>query len=105
MWPDVKGGSAWRQERGALLGLEKAPTETCGYAGPVLSTYWVNFAKHGDPKGEGVPARPAFNDANPVVMYFGQTPHTRQVPNAESLKSLEVHFAWRRTPEGGAFVD
>jgi para-nitrobenzyl esterase len=69
-----------------------------------MSTYWVNFAKHGDPNGEGVPAWPAFSDANPVVMCFGQTPHTGPVPSAEALRSLDAYFAWRRTPEGEAFV-
>ena len=69
-----------------------------------MSTYWVNFAKRGDPNGEGVPAWPAFSDANPVVMYFGQTPHTGPVPSAEALKSLDAYFAWRRTPEGEAWA-
>jgi len=65
-----------------------------------MATYWTNFAKRGDPSGEGVPLWPAFSDANPVVMYFNQTPHTGPVPSAESLKSLDAYFAWRRTPEG-----
>jgi para-nitrobenzyl esterase len=26
------------------------------------------------------------------------------VPSAESLKSLDAYFAWRRTPEGEAWV-
>jgi len=69
-----------------------------------MATYWTNFAKRGDPNGEGVPAWPAFGDANPVVMVFGQTPHTGPVPSAESLKSLNAYFAWRRTPEGEAWV-
>jgi para-nitrobenzyl esterase len=69
-----------------------------------MATYWTNFAKRGDPNGEGVPAWPAFSDANAQVMYFGQTPHTGPVPSAESLKSLDAYFAWRRTPEGEAFV-
>ncbi len=69
-----------------------------------MSTYWVNFAKRGDPNGDGVPAWPAFRDASPVVMYFSQTPHTGPVPSAEALKSLDAYFAWRRTPEGEAFV-
>jgi para-nitrobenzyl esterase len=69
-----------------------------------MATYWTNFAKHGDPSGEGVPAWPAFSDANPVVMYFSQTPHTGPVPGAESLKSLDAYFAWRRTPEGEAWA-
>jgi para-nitrobenzyl esterase len=69
-----------------------------------MATYWTNFAKHGDPSGEGVPAWPAFSDANPVVMYFGQTPHTGSVPSAEALKVLDAYFAWRRTPEGEAWA-
>ncbi len=69
-----------------------------------MSTYWVNFAKHGDPNGEGVPAWPAFNNRDPQVMYFNQTPHIGPVPSAESLKVLDEYFAWRRTPEGEAAV-
>ena len=67
-----------------------------------MSTYWVNFAKHGNPSGKGLPQWPAFSSAHPVVMYFSQTPHTGPVPSAESLKVLDGYFAWRRTPEGGA---
>jgi para-nitrobenzyl esterase len=69
-----------------------------------MGTYWTNFAKRGDPSGEGVPAWPAFSDANPVLMYFNQTPHTGPVPNADALMVLDKYFAWRRTPEGEAFV-
>jgi len=65
-----------------------------------MATYWTNFAKHGDPNGEGVPVWPAFSDAHPSVMYFSQTTHTGPVPSARSLKSLDAYFAWRRTPEG-----
>jgi para-nitrobenzyl esterase len=69
-----------------------------------MATYWTNFAKYGDPNGEGVPVWPAFSDANPVVMYFNQTPHTGPVPSAESLKVLDAYFAWRRTSEGEAWA-
>jgi para-nitrobenzyl esterase len=67
-----------------------------------MATYWTNFAKYGDPNGQGLPQWPAFSDANPVVMYFAQTPHAGAVPSAESLKVLDAYFAWRRTPEGAA---
>ncbi|MGA2748002.1 MAG: carboxylesterase family protein [Verrucomicrobiota bacterium] len=69
-----------------------------------MSTYWVNFARHGDPNGEGLPAWPAFSDSNPQVMYFNQSPHPGPVPSAESLKVLDAYFAWRRTPEGEAWA-
>lgn len=65
-----------------------------------VATYWTNFAKRGDPNGAKLPTWPAFSDANAVVMYFSQTPHTGPVPSAESLKVLDAYFSWRRTPEG-----
>ncbi len=69
-----------------------------------MATYWTNFAKFGDPSGPGLPKWPAFNDANPVLMYFARTPHTGPVPGADALKTMDQYFAWRRTPEGEAFV-
>jgi para-nitrobenzyl esterase len=69
-----------------------------------MATYWTNFAKYGNPNGEGVPEWPAFSDANPVVMYFSQRPHTGPVPSADSLMVLDKYFAWRRTPEGDAWA-
>jgi para-nitrobenzyl esterase len=69
-----------------------------------MATYWTNFAKYGHPNGEGVPNWPAFSDANPMVMYFAQTPHTGPVPSADSLAVLDKYFAWRRTPEGDAWA-
>ncbi len=65
-----------------------------------MAAYWTNFAKRGDPNGEGLPNWPVFSDANPVVMYLKQPPHTGPVPREEGLKGLEAYFAWRRTPEG-----
>jgi para-nitrobenzyl esterase len=67
-----------------------------------MAAYWTNFAKRGDPNGDGVPAWPAFSDQNPVVMYFGGAPHAGPVPSEESLRVLDSYFAWRRSPEGAA---
>ena len=69
-----------------------------------MATYWANFAKRGDPNGEGVPAWPAFSDANPAVMYFAQTPHTGRCPAPNRSRVLDEYFAWRRTPEGEAWA-
>jgi para-nitrobenzyl esterase len=69
-----------------------------------MATYWTNFAKSGDPNGPGLPEWPVFSDANPVLMYFARTPHTGPVPSADALRVMDQYFAWRRTPEGEAFV-
>jgi para-nitrobenzyl esterase len=65
-----------------------------------MASYWTNFAKRGDPNGEGVPAWPAFSDGQPVVMYFADTAKTGPVPSESSPRVLDRYFAWRRTPEG-----
>ena len=69
-----------------------------------IATYWTNFAKRGDPNGGGVPKWPAFSDTHPTVMVLKWPPHTGPVPSEEGLKGLDTYFAWRRTPEGEAFV-
>jgi len=69
-----------------------------------MSTYWTNFAKFGNPNGNGVPEWPAFSEANPKVMYFSQKPFVGPVPSAESLKVLDKYFEWRRSPEGEAWA-
>lgn len=67
-----------------------------------MGTYWTNFAKTGDPNGEGVPEWPAYSADNPVVMHFSQTLFPGEVPGIESLKVLDSYFQWRMTPEGTA---
>jgi para-nitrobenzyl esterase len=65
-----------------------------------IVTYWTNFAKRGDPNGPGLPNWPAFNDAQPQMMYFAHTAHPGPLVSAEGLKELEAYFAWQRA--GGA---
>ena len=79
-------------------------TKTDEEISEAMATYWTNFAKYGDPNGSGLPAWPAFSAANPVVMYFSQTPHTGPVPSVKSLEVLDAYLAWRRTPEGEAWA-
>jgi para-nitrobenzyl esterase len=64
-----------------------------------VSTYWANFAKHGNPNGPGVPAWPQFTDGNRQVMHFSDTAFPGPVPSADALAVLDAYFAWRRTPE------
>jgi len=70
-----------------------------------MGTYWTNFAKYGDPNGEGLSEWPEFTNDSPVVMHFDQTPHLGPVPSQQSLEVLDDYFQWRRTPEWEAWAD
>ena len=72
--------------------------------GQDVSTYWSNFAKYGVPDGGGLPDWPAFSDASPRVMYFTDGPHVGDLPNRQKLEVMDAYYAWRRTPEGEAWV-
>jgi para-nitrobenzyl esterase len=61
-----------------------------------ISSYWVNFAKTGDPNGPGLPKWPAFTENNQQAMVFDATASARPVPNLEKLKAFDAYYAWRR---------
>ena len=63
----------------------------------IIMSYWTNFAKTGDPNGEGLPDWPAFSDTKQQVMHFTKTPGAGPVVNKEGLKVLEEYFEWLRT--------
>lgn len=86
-------------DKNPMMG-NREPTEADYLISDIMSTYWTNFAKYGNPNGEGVPEWPAFSAANPTVMYFNQTAYTGPVPTANGLEILNRYFAWKRTPEG-----
>lgn len=81
---------------GSVFGLAGAakPDETS--LSDLMSTYWTNFAKNGDPNGQSVPQWPAFSTASQRALFFDTHPSARPMPNLEQLKALDAYFAWRR---------
>jgi para-nitrobenzyl esterase len=59
-------------------------------------SYWVNFAKNGDPNGAGLPAWPAFRHSSQQVMYIDGKSGARPLPNRPQLDALDGYYAWRR---------
>ena len=54
-----------------------------------MSSYWVNFAKTGDPNGPGLPVWPAFNENSPQVMDFADSSMVEPVPHLSQVQFLE----------------
>ncbi len=62
----------------------------------MISSYWVNFAKSGDPNGPGLPKWPAFAENDQQAMVFDAAPGARSVPNLDKLKAFDAYVSWRR---------
>jgi para-nitrobenzyl esterase len=62
----------------------------------MISSYWVNFAKSGNPNGPGIPPWPAFAENDQKVMVFDATSSARPVPNLDKLKTFDAYLSWRR---------
>lgn len=62
----------------------------------LVSSYWVNFAKTGNPNGTGLPEWPAFTEKSQRVLFLDAKPSARPVPNMRELEALDAYYAWRR---------
>jgi para-nitrobenzyl esterase len=62
----------------------------------LLSSYWVNFAKGGNPNGPGLPAWPAFTADEQRAMHLDANSSARPMPNMTPIKALDDYYAWRR---------
>ncbi len=62
----------------------------------VIRTYWINFARTGNPNGSGLPLWPVFTEKNQEVMFFDDTAIARPIPNLEKLKAFDDYYSWRR---------
>ena len=62
----------------------------------MISSYWINFARSGDPNGPGLPEWPAFREDDQKVMVFDAGSSARSVPHLDRLEAFDDYFAWLR---------
>jgi para-nitrobenzyl esterase len=75
------------------LRMSVRPWEDVDYKlSDIMSSYWVNFAKNGDPNGAGLPEwKPCAPEAY-ETMYLGKTCELKTIPHLKALQLLEKHF-------------
>jgi len=56
-----------------------------------MMTYWINFARSGNPNGEGLPSWPAYKPDSEQAMLFGKTIAPGPLPNKPQLDFFIDH--------------
>jgi para-nitrobenzyl esterase len=78
------------------LGGQDAPKPEDMKLSDMISSYWVNFAKNGDPNGPGLPKWPAFSENDLKVMVLDAVPGARPLPNLDNVKVFDAYISWAR---------
>ncbi|NLA74695.1 MAG: carboxylesterase family protein [Deltaproteobacteria bacterium] len=58
----------------------------------LMGSYWINFAKTGDPNEEGLPVWPAFNENEQLVMYIDGETGARKHPDLDKIMAFDLYF-------------
>ena len=94
--PDGAGHAA---ELGYVFGNLKKPNAVDAKLSQQMSSYWVNFAKTGNPNGTGLPDWRPFTTSDSKLMLFGGTSKMAPMPDLTRMKAWDDYFAWRRKIE------
>jgi para-nitrobenzyl esterase len=59
----------------------------------MINSYWINFARNGDPNGECLAEWPFFDEKEQQVMYFGSESRAMKYPDLDRLKAFDAYYA------------
>ncbi|MEO8414487.1 MAG: carboxylesterase family protein [Ginsengibacter sp.] len=72
-----------------LAFVQRCPWEAVDHRlATVMSSYWANFAKTGNPNGTGLPGWPAYNTKDNLTMILGETQAAQPLPGKAGLDFL-----------------
>jgi para-nitrobenzyl esterase len=69
----------------------------------LMISYWVNFARNGDPNGPGLPIWPAFDEIAQKTMVFDKTPGAKPHPNMDKIRAWDAYSIELMKEGKGAF--
>jgi para-nitrobenzyl esterase len=72
-------------------------TEVDRQLSKTMSSYWLNFAKTGNPNGEGLPEWTAYSAESDTLMEFGDTTHTSSGVRRERLDFVDRYYSDQRS--------
>ncbi len=91
-----KGAGHGSEIKFVFRNLKRTAKETEKQLSETMAKYWTNFAKTGNPNGEGLPEWPVFKPGEDAVQHFSKTVETGPLPNNEQIMFMEEFFQWKR---------
>lgn len=94
-----RGGASHVAEMPFVYGYQFGPkkmTPTESHMSQIMSRYWINFTKTGDPNGDGLPYWTPYSQGQATVMIMRNGFHLAPVPNQPQMDFFEDFFEAKR---------